>query len=222
MMLGVLLVLLLYGALLASAAIFEPFAEAPVTGEPDRTREWISYPEQPPDTEKEPPAIGPPGGVVLDPPDLRLPTPVDDVEIDDDFKIEDYDNLETTCKDPGGSDEMSSPPGSGPAGGWGGEYFPSPEEFVAFDVGPEMLRLEQPVYPAIARKAGIEGEVWVRILIDTEGNVRDAVVFIESGANAGFEEAAIKAALKGKWRPAMQNNHPVAVWAAYRVEFKLR
>jgi len=43
----------------------------------------------------------------------------------------------------------------------------------------------------------------------------------ESGANAGFEEAALKAARKRKYRPALQNGQPVAVWVTYKKIFKL-
>jgi protein TonB len=102
------------------------------------------------------------------------------------------------------------------------DILPQPDEFVAFDEEPQLLVAPDPVYPEIAQKAGITGIVWVKVLVDTEGNIRDAILVKESGANAGFEEAALAAAKLRKYRPAMQNNQPVAVWVAYKVKFELR
>ncbi len=50
----------------------------------------------------------------------------------------------------------------------------------------------------------------------------DAIVAKESGANAGFEEAALEAARRSTWTPALQNNQPVRVWISYEVKFRLR
>jgi periplasmic protein TonB len=99
------------------------------------------------------------------------------------------------------------------------DIMPQPDEFVAFDEEPQLLVAPEPVWPEMARKAGITGTVWVKVLVDTEGNVRDQIIIKESGANAGFEEAALEAAKKRMYRPAMQNNQPVSVWVAYKVKF---
>jgi len=99
------------------------------------------------------------------------------------------------------------------------DIMPRPDEFVAFDEEPQLLVAPDPVWPEMARKAGITGTVWVKVLVDKEGMVRDAIVIKESGANAGFEEAALEAAKKRMYRPAMQNNQPVPVWVAYKVKF---
>jgi len=102
------------------------------------------------------------------------------------------------------------------------DILPKPDEFVAFDQEPQLLNAPEPEYPEMAKRAGITGTVWMKVLVDKEGNVRDAIVVKESGVNAGFEEAAKAAAWGRKYRPAMQNNQPVAVWVAYRVKFELR
>jgi TonB family protein len=102
------------------------------------------------------------------------------------------------------------------------DIFPPQGVFVPYDEDPMVISLPTPRYPDIARKANIEGKVRVEVLIDTHGKVRDARIVQESGANIGFEEAALEAAWKGEWRPAMQNNQPVAVRVSYPVVFKLR
>ncbi len=102
------------------------------------------------------------------------------------------------------------------------ELLPSPDQFVPFEEGPVQIRSVQPKYPPLAERAGVEGVVWVKALVDKEGNVRDVIIVKESGANAGFEEAAIDAAKQTVWKPAIANGQPIALWVTYKVEFILR
>jgi protein TonB len=102
------------------------------------------------------------------------------------------------------------------------ELLPSPDQFVPFEEAPVQVVTVTPEYPALAQRAGVEGTVWVKALVDKEGNVRDVMIFKDSGANAGFEEAAINAAKKTVWKPAIANGQPIAVWITYKVDFKLR
>ncbi len=105
------------------------------------------------------------------------------------------------------------------------DYLPPPDEFVPYDEDPVPLNLDEVMkglYPPLARQAGIEGIVWVKALVDKKGSVRDAKVYKASGSSAGFEEIALEAAFKVKWKPAISNNQPVAVWAVYPVRFTLK
>ncbi len=102
------------------------------------------------------------------------------------------------------------------------DYIPAPDTFIAVEEQPLKVSAPAPAYPEIARKAQIEGSVWLKVLIWTDGSVRDVIVLRESGANAGFEEAAIAAARQSIWRPALQNKQPVALWVAYEVKFRLK
>ena len=97
------------------------------------------------------------------------------------------------------------------------EFIPRTEEPVAINKEKVPLR-----YPELALRAGVEGTVYVAALVDKNGNVKNAYIEIESGANAGFEEAALEQALKLKYRPAFNNKIPVEVWIIYRVDFKLK
>ena len=99
---------------------------------------------------------------------------------------------------------------------------PSPDEFIAIDVNPVLENQPQAVYPDSAKKAGIEGSVWVKALIDKQGNVRDAIVTKGSGKKVGFEEAALAAAKQATWKPAIQNKQPVFVWVSYEIKFLLK
>lgn len=94
-----------------------------------------------------------------------------------------------------------------------------PPEFVPVEKQPVPVKQVQPEYPEIARRAGVEGTVWIKILVDKEGKAKKALV-MKSDADM-FNEPAIQAALQWVFTPAMMNNGPVAVWAAVPFRFKL-
>ena len=100
------------------------------------------------------------------------------------------------------------------------DYLPAPDEFVPGEIQPEMVYYETPEYPRLAKQAGITGIVWVKALVDKEGNVRDAMVAKSSGT-ASLDEAAVKAASKNKFKPGIQNGRPVNVWVSYKVLFEM-
>ncbi len=107
------------------------------------------------------------------------------------------------------------------SGGGGGEYIEPQEKFVACEIPPEIIITAKPEYPRQARLVGISATVWVRILVDEEGNAADAVVYKSSGSNAGFDEAALAAALKCKFKPGIQNGEAVKVWVSLKFEFDI-
>jgi protein TonB len=102
------------------------------------------------------------------------------------------------------------------------DLLPKSDEFVAYEEAPSPIEQVQPVYPEMARQAQVEGVVWVKSLVDKDGKVRDVIIVKPSGANAGFEDAAIEAAKKTVWKPAISNGQPVAVWISYKIDFILR
>jgi protein TonB len=99
---------------------------------------------------------------------------------------------------------------------------PQHDEFVPYDEGPVAINKVSPKYPVLAWKARLEGIVWVKALIDKEGKVRGVMAINSSEVDAGFEEAAIEAAYKTTWKPAIANGQPTAVWITYKVEFVLK
>jgi protein TonB len=101
------------------------------------------------------------------------------------------------------------------------EFMPAPDDFVPVEIHAEMIYEEIPEYPRLARQAGMEAVVWVKALVDKDGDVRQAMVAKSSGSKAGFDEAAVAAAYKCKFKPAIQNGRPVPVWVTYSVEFLL-
>ncbi len=96
--------------------------------------------------------------------------------------------------------------------------------FVAVEEMPEPIGgiaaiQKKIVYPAIAKKAGIEGKVYVKAFIDKNGDVVRAEII--KGLGAGCDEAAIKAIKDTKFKPGRQRGKPVNVQVSIPVIFRL-
>jgi TonB family protein len=74
-------------------------------------------------------------------------------------------------------------------------------------------------YPEIAKRAGIEGRVFVLAFIDAKGNVVKARII--KGIGAGCDEAALKAVEKTKFTPGRQRGKAVNVQVTVPILFKL-
>lgn len=93
-----------------------------------------------------------------------------------------------------------------------------PSEFVPFTVPPALISVPAPAYPEMARQAGLEGVVALKVLVGKDGRVKEAVV--TSGAPL-LNEAALEAARQAIFRPALEQKHPVEVWVELRMRFSL-
>jgi protein TonB len=100
------------------------------------------------------------------------------------------------------------------------DYLPSIDEFVPVEKIAEMVYYETPEFPRLAQSAGMEGLVWIKALVGSDGSVKDAVVYKSSG-NKALDDAALAAAPACKFKPAQQNGRPAAMWVTYKVDFKL-
>ncbi len=79
----------------------------------------------------------------------------------------------------------------------------------------------KPEYPELARRARIEGKVFLRAVIRKDGTVGDIKVLKEPPGNLGFSEKAIAAVSQWRYRPATQNGRPVDVYMTVTVNFTL-
>jgi TonB family protein len=94
---------------------------------------------------------------------------------------------------------------------------------IALEELPEAIKLPSPIYPTAAVSLRIQSSVQVKILIDKKGKVRRATIMTPSERPGyGFEESALRAALDGKWKPAMEDGKPVAVWVSYPISYLLK
>lgn len=109
---------------------------------------------------------------------------------------------------------------------------PPPEEeeeeedfFVVVENMPELIggmkKLQGCVeYPEMARKAGIEGQVFVQFVVNKEGNVEDPRV--TRGIGGGADEEALRCVKQAKFKPGRQRGKPVRVQYSLPVIFKLQ
>ena len=96
---------------------------------------------------------------------------------------------------------------------------PDMNAFIPVEKEPDIVVNSKPDYPEIAKRAGVEGTVYVKILIDKEGKPKKAVV-IKSSADM-FNDVSVAAAMKYVFTPAIQNKQPIPVWIVIPFKFKL-
>ncbi len=106
----------------------------------------------------------------------------------------------------------ASRPGSAPAYG---VYVP-PAKVSRL---PKVKGEAKAVYPEAARRAGLEGQVVLKLRISDKGKVVDARV-VES-AGHGFDEAALEAVRKFTFAPGLRDGAPVATDITYTYTFLL-
>ena len=158
--------------------------------------------------------------LVKPPPPPRPPVPV---EVPDDEIIEDDDlDLDATLD----IDEplVALPPPPLPAEEVEEEEEPEDEIFVVVEQMPEMIGGWQALladlkYPQLARQAGLEGMVVVKVLIDQTGTPSNPQVV--KSVHEVLDNAAIEAVLKQRFEPGRQRNRPVRVEMAIPVRFQL-
>ncbi len=149
------------------------------------------------------------------PPPPKPPIPI---EAPSDDVLEDIEIADTELD----MDEVvTAPPPPPPAE----EEEAEPVFFVAVEQMPEPIGgiaaiQSKIVYPEIAKRAGVQGRVFVKAFVDENGNVNK--VELIRGIGAGCDEAAIAAVQQTKFKPGKQRGKPVKVQVTVPVLFKLQ
>jgi TonB family protein len=84
-------------------------------------------------------------------------------------------------------------------------------------VPPDVLEEVEPEYPPERYEEGLDVKVIVRVDIDGAGNVKKASVFNSGGPD--FDEAALEAARRWKFEPALVNGVPAESFAMIYIVF---
>ncbi len=148
------------------------------------------------------------------PPPPRPPVPV---EVPNDEVIEDEIlNLDAELDLDGPLDLPPPPPPSDDV---------EDEIFVVVENPPELIGglagvQKRIKYPEMARKAGIEGRVTIRFVVDKEGNIVNPQVI--RGIGGGCDEAALEALKGAKFKPGRQRGVPVNVSYSIPIVFSLK
>jgi protein TonB len=96
------------------------------------------------------------------------------------------------------------------------------KQFTEVDEMPTPVKTAKAEYPEDARKAGVEGTVWVNILVGTDGTVKDVTALKMNDGSPEIKQSALDAAKQYTFKPAMKNNKPVQVWVTMPFRFKLK
>lgn len=158
------------------------------------------------------------------PPPPRAPAPIEVAneqvteEIDLDFDM-DLDLNETATAPPAPPPPPAAMPEPEP------KPEPEPEIFVVVEQPPELIGgleglQKQLRYPDIARRAQIEGTVYVQFIVDENGNVVDPFCVRDPGGQTCDE--ALRVVRTAKFRPGMQRGRAVKVRFSIPVKFRLK
>jgi periplasmic protein TonB len=94
-----------------------------------------------------------------------------------------------------------------------------PPPFQIVEKDPIPVHQVYPPYPEIARRAGVEGTVNVKMWVTKDGKVRK--VEIVKSASDLFNQVSLEAAEQWTFTPAIMNNGPVSVWVSVPFKFRL-
>ncbi len=109
--------------------------------------------------------------------------------------------------------------GSGTGGTASGDEVPM---FVPCEKMPGFLEQKKPLYPEMARIAGITGKVFVSVLIAEDGRPLKAKVMKRVPADCEvFDAVALKSVMESKYYPGIQNGSPIKVWFTVPIKFQL-
>jgi protein TonB len=97
-----------------------------------------------------------------------------------------------------------------------GRGLPAPER-----VKPRLNGALDPVFPLAARLRGEEGDVRLKVELTAAGRVA-AVRLLDSSGYAALDRAALRAARRGSFAPALAGGKPVAGELIIRVRFRLK
>jgi periplasmic protein TonB len=85
---------------------------------------------------------------------------------------------------------------------------------------PRVLDAPPPDYPALARQAGVEGRVTLRVRVGRDGMARDLSVV--RSENPMLDAAALEAVARWRFAPGEQGGETVEVWMTIPIRFRLR
>ncbi len=187
-------------------------------------------PPPPPLNEDTPPPPPPPD---VPPPQIRtvefrVPEPVPAEEADEDQEVKTVEELEEAPNF--GSEDKEGEDIGLPVGDLEGEMpevvvdnTPGINDFVSVEQEPVPVNIDDIKsligYPNIAKDAGIQGQVVVRVLVDKTGNY--AQHKIVKSVHPILDEAVSQQLSKLKFTPAIQGGRPIKFWVNIPFAFKL-
>jgi len=130
----------------------------------------------------------------------------------------------------GTPDPNPQPPTGNTANHGGDENLPrwdTPIDVEAADTRPELTNKRQAElilqrnYPPLLRDAGATGRTTVQLIIAPDGKVEPGSVRVQESTHDAFNDAAIRAVERFRFKPATLKGHPVAVLVTIPIEWRL-
>ena len=146
------------------------------------------------------------------PPAAAIPVPVPDAEAPQEQTIMTQEEISTST--PGVAETGDGPFVVAPSD----DDMPKFGDYVYVEELPEAVTRVPPIYPDLAREAGVDGTVMVQALVGKDGKVKDVRVVKSIPM---LDENAKSAVRQWVFKPALSNNKPVAVWVGVPVKFSL-
>lgn len=106
------------------------------------------------------------------------------------------------------------------------EPSPAPAPYMSDEgraiTNPAWLQAPQPEFPRAAQRAGEEsGRVRLECQVAVDGRVRACRIAEEAPAGVGFGEQAVKATLKARVRPRLEDGQPTESQIAFTIRYRL-
>ena len=99
---------------------------------------------------------------------------------------------------------------------------PSPKEDVTEPpmFGVAYLNNPKPQYPSLSRRAGEEGRILLKVLVNANGEPESVVISVSSGFDR-LDAAALAAVQQWRFVPAKRNNEAISAYVTVPISFKL-
>lgn len=91
------------------------------------------------------------------------------------------------------------------------------------DTPPRPVKTFKPTYPYLARRDNITGKIFIKFVVDADGNPQEAEVLRAEPPEVQdmFADAALKALMRYKFKPAVKNGKNVLCIAVQPISFTL-
>jgi len=170
--------------------------------------------------------ITPPKAPPMEQPKIKMPEPTIEVQKDLKMASNNMPNLGMpnspligNSMGNGSGSGLGSGNGSGLGPGSGGNYGGGLRHVGGGVSSPEVIYKVEPEFSEEARKAKFMGVVTVTLIVNTQGLPQD--VHVIRGVGMGLDDKAVEAVRQYKFKPAMENGHPVPVRVNVEVNFQI-
>ena len=102
------------------------------------------------------------------------------------------------------------------------EETPAPERTFISRVPPAVVRTVKPSYPRSGIKDGLQGTVFLKVLVTERGDVEAVQVLRGIGGNRAFSDSATAAVKRWKFTPGLVNGVRQKMWVTCAIAYQLK